>query len=197
MLEKEIVPLFFDRGRDDLPRGWIAKMKNSMSQLCPVFNTNRMVRDYTESFYIPAFRQSQILQVDGKKELKQLSLWQSKLAEAWKDVRILEVSSQAPEKTEVGSQLEVDVYVHLGDLLPSDVLVEMYIGLLGYREAITDAHTVPLEFTGEEREGVYKFRCTATFKKSGRHGFSVRVIPFHRSLVKHFELGIVTWADSI
>jgi starch phosphorylase len=197
VLEKEIVPLFYDRGRDDLPRGWIAKMKNSMSQLCPVFNTNRMVRDYTESFYIPAFRQSQILQVDEKKELKQLSLWQSKLAEAWKDVQILEVSSQEPEKTEVGSQLEVDVFVHLGNLLPSDVLVEMYIGLLGYREAITDAHTVPLEFTGEEVQGVFKFHGTATFTKSGRYGFSVRVIPFHRSLVKHFELGIVTWADSI
>ncbi|MFH1314015.1 MAG: hypothetical protein ABIJ00_12430, partial [Candidatus Eisenbacteria bacterium] len=74
---------------------------------------------------------------------------------------------------------------------------EMYIGLLGYQEAITDAHTVPLEFTGGEQQGIFKFHGSAIFTKSGRYGFSVRVIPFHRSLVKHFELGIVTWADSI
>lgn len=196
VLEKEIVPLFYDRGKDDLPRGWIAKMKGSMSQLCANFSTNRMVRDYTESFYIPAFRQAQILQVDDRKELKELSAWQSQLADAWKDVKILEVNSQVPDSTVVGSELMVETYVQLGNLLPSDVLVEMYIGQLGYREAITEADTIPLKFTGEERQGVYTFRGTVRFMKSGRHGFSVRVIPFHRSLVKHFELGIVTWADS-
>ena len=196
VLEKEIIPLFYDRGSDSLPRGWLAKMKSSMSQLCPVFNTNRMVREYTESFYMPAFRQSEKLQEDDRKELRQLSSWQSKLVEAWKEVRILDVSSLVPDKAEVGSELEVDVYVHLGNLLPSDVLVEMYIGRLGNQEALTDAHPVPLEFTGEERQGVYKFHGTSKFTRSGRYGFSVRITPFHRSLVKHFELGMVTWAGS-
>jgi starch phosphorylase len=197
VLEKEIIPLFYDRGSENLPRGWIAKVKNSMSQLCPVYNTNRMVREYTESFYIQALKQSEILQEDGRKELKKLSTWQSELSAAWKDVRVLDVNSQVPEKAEVGSKLEVDVYIHLGNLLPSDVLVEMYIGQLGYREAITDAHTVPLEYTGEERQGVFRFRGGTEFTKSGRYGFSVRVIPFHRSLAKHFELGMVTWADNV
>ena len=55
ILEKQIIPLFYHRGVDNIPREWIARMKNCMRKLAPVFNTNRMVRDYAEKFYIPAF----------------------------------------------------------------------------------------------------------------------------------------------
>jgi starch phosphorylase len=194
VLEKEVIPLYYDRGADGLPRGWIAKMKQSMCQLGPVFNTNRMMKEYAESFYLPAYRQSLILQKDERKELRELSAWRGKLVKAWKDVRILDVTSYAGEKSEVGAELAIDVFVHLGDMLPSDVLVELYIGLAGYGETISDANAVALKFSGDEREGVYKFTGSVQFSKSGKHGFSVRVTPFHRSLVKHFELGMVTWA---
>jgi len=197
VLEKEVVPLFYDRGRDNLPRNWIAKMKQSMSHLCPVFNTNRMVKDYTESFYLSAYRQSQILEKDDGKELKELSLWRTKLMKAWKAVRILDVNSSVPETADVGSDIEVETYVHLGDLLPSDVLVELYIGVIGYGDEISDAQAIPLQFTGEEQQGVFKFKGSTRFTRSGKHGYSVRVIPFHRSLVKHFELGMVTWANTL
>ncbi|MBU1317903.1 MAG: alpha-glucan family phosphorylase [candidate division Zixibacteria bacterium] len=196
VLEKEVVPLYYDRGPDSLPRGWIAKMKESMRQLCPVYNTGRMVQNYAESFYLPAYRQSNILNKDDRKELKALSLWRSNLKEKWKDVKILEVNPKIPDKTEVGSELEVEVGVHLGDLLPSDVLVEMYFGRAGYGEAMSDAEAIQLDFTGDEREGIYVFRGKVRFAKSGKHGFSVRIIPFHRSLVNRFELGIVSWADN-
>ncbi len=196
VLEKEVIPQFYDVGQNDLPRAWIAKMKQSLRQLGPMFNTNRMVKEYAESFYLPAFRQSQILQKNDRKELKELSTWREKLISAWNDVRILQVNSDSPEETEVGSALEVEAFVHLAELLPSDVIVEMYIGRLSPTGEISEARAVPLEFTGEEREGAYRFKGTAKLERSGRHGFSVRVTPFHRSLVKHFELGMVTWADN-
>ena len=195
VLEKEIIPQFYDIGRDDLPREWIAKMKQSLRQLGPMFNTNRMVKEYAESFYLPAFRQSQILQKNDRKELKELSAWRERLLDAWGDVRILQVNSDSPEETEVGSELDVEAFVHLAELLPSDVIVELYVGRLSPSGEISEATPVPLEFTGEDREGAYRFKGTAQFAKSGRHGFSVRVTPFHRSLVKHFELGMVTWAN--
>jgi starch phosphorylase len=197
VLEKEVIPLFYDVGHDGLPRGWITKMKGSMRQLCPVFNTNRMVKEYSESFYLPAYRQYQILSKDNLKELRELSAWRSRLTSAWKDVKILQVNSESPEETDVGAVLEVEAFVHLGDLLPSDVLVEMYVGKIAPSGEIIDASPLPLVFTGEDREGAYRFKGTIQFTKSGRHGFTVRVTPFHRSLVKHFELGMVTWADAL
>ena len=50
LLEKEVVPTFYDRGPDKLPRRWVAKMKATMCKLAPRFNTNRMVREYAEIF---------------------------------------------------------------------------------------------------------------------------------------------------
>ena len=54
MLESEVVPMFYTRGRDGLPREWIRRMKNAMRTVCPVFNGSRMVREYTERMYLPA-----------------------------------------------------------------------------------------------------------------------------------------------
>ena len=53
LLEREIVPAFYERGLDGVPYGWTARMKRSIALIAPYFNTERMVREYTERFYIP------------------------------------------------------------------------------------------------------------------------------------------------
>ena len=53
LLENEIVPVFYERSADDVPREWTRIMKNSMRTVNAEFNTNRMVEEYTERFYIP------------------------------------------------------------------------------------------------------------------------------------------------
>ncbi len=53
LLENEVIPLFFERGEDGLPHGWIARMKRSVQTIVPVFSAHRMVRDYVESTYRP------------------------------------------------------------------------------------------------------------------------------------------------
>jgi starch phosphorylase len=54
LFEKEVIPLFYGRDSDGLPRGWIAKMKRCMHEIMPFFNTHRMVQEYAESLYFPA-----------------------------------------------------------------------------------------------------------------------------------------------
>ncbi|MBA2564019.1 MAG: alpha-glucan family phosphorylase [Gemmatimonadetes bacterium] len=54
ILEREVVPLFFERDSRGIPAAWVARMRTSMRRLCPYYNTHRMVREYTERFYLPA-----------------------------------------------------------------------------------------------------------------------------------------------
>ena len=61
LLEREVIPLFYDRSDDGLPRAWIKRMKATMQAVCPRFNTGRVVREYCEHFYIPAAEQYQRL----------------------------------------------------------------------------------------------------------------------------------------
>ncbi|MBA2378169.1 MAG: alpha-glucan family phosphorylase [Blastocatellia bacterium] len=50
-LEDEIVPLFYDKGGDGSPHGWIARMRNSIETLTPAFSSDRMVSDYFQRIY--------------------------------------------------------------------------------------------------------------------------------------------------
>jgi glycogen phosphorylase len=54
VLREEVIPLFYQRDRDGLPRGWIKRMKRTIRTLGWRFNANRMVMDYTQKCYIPA-----------------------------------------------------------------------------------------------------------------------------------------------
>jgi starch phosphorylase len=54
ILEKEVVPRFFDRDAEGIPRAWIATMKASIESVVPRFSAHRMVRDYVETMYLPA-----------------------------------------------------------------------------------------------------------------------------------------------
>ncbi len=54
LLEQEIVPLYYDRDRDDVPRGWVEVMRESIRTNAARFSMRRMVKEYTERLYIPA-----------------------------------------------------------------------------------------------------------------------------------------------
>jgi starch phosphorylase len=54
LLEREIIPLYYDRGADRLPRGWLAQMRRSMASTLWRFSTSRMLQEYTELLYLPA-----------------------------------------------------------------------------------------------------------------------------------------------
>ncbi len=54
VLRDEVIPLFYERDRDGLPRGWIQRMKRTIRTLGWRFNADRMVMDYTLKCYVPA-----------------------------------------------------------------------------------------------------------------------------------------------
>ncbi|MCB0006910.1 MAG: alpha-glucan family phosphorylase, partial [Anaerolineales bacterium] len=54
LLEDEVIPLYYDRDRDDTPRGWVDIMRESIRSVAPQFGMRRMLKEYTEQLYIPA-----------------------------------------------------------------------------------------------------------------------------------------------
>jgi starch phosphorylase len=52
VLEREVVPLFYTRDDAGLPTGWLARVRASMKSLLPIFNTHRMLKEYTEQIYL-------------------------------------------------------------------------------------------------------------------------------------------------
>ncbi len=51
-LTEQVVPLFFDRDVHGIPRKWIQRIRRAMVTLVPQFTTDRMVKEYTEKYYL-------------------------------------------------------------------------------------------------------------------------------------------------
>ena len=57
LLEEEVVPLYYDRDERGIPQGWVERMRQALRVAASGFTADRMVREYTEQFYVPAMRE--------------------------------------------------------------------------------------------------------------------------------------------
>ena len=57
ILENKIIPLYYERDINGVPRAWLQMVKESMRSIVPYFSARRMVKEYTEMFYLIANRQ--------------------------------------------------------------------------------------------------------------------------------------------
>jgi starch phosphorylase len=192
LLEKEVVPLFYDRGADGLPRRWISLMKSAMRRICPRFSSNRMVAQYTEEFYVPAARRRAELAADGFARARSLATWKARVRAAWPNIRIEQVVDDSVDRLEVGSTVTVRASIALAGLLPSDVVVELYHGGVDAQGEIRDAQVAPMACKDQAPD-----RCTFVgsieCRNSGLRGYTVRVLPHHDDLITRFDLGLITW----
>jgi len=193
LLEQEIVPLFYQRGSDGIPRGWLRMMKRSISTLAPVYNTARMVMEYMKLCYGPSAQRYLRLSADGLKQARILAAWRRALAGGWPTIKVEKVETHDGDALPVGGELHVQAGVHLGKLTPQDVEVQLYHGLLDSMGEITRAGTTTMTPDGQHDGGVWRFTGTIPCRSSGQYGYSVRVLPHNADLASSFEPGLVCW----
>jgi starch phosphorylase len=193
LLEKEVIPLFYEQGSDGVPRSWIATMKASMQSLCPVFSTDRMVQEYTGHSYTPSYAQWKRL-VDNDLFLAlDLARWKEGLFKAWPQIRIEQAEAQAADAVAVGSLVPVSARIALGDIPVDHVAVEGYFGVLDSTGNIQGGETVTLEMKSDLGGGIYQFGGSFECRFCGRHGFMLRIIPHHAVFGNIYEPGYLIW----
>lgn len=195
LLENDIVPLFYERDLDGLPRGWIAKMKASMKKLSPVFNTNRMVAEYAERFYIPASSRHLRLAGDKGALSRELVGWRRRIHDSGRRVKVVSIDAPAVQNVSVGHQMKVTARVFLDGLSPRDVLVQVFSGRLEPSTGeIIDGRAFDMDLV-ESAGTEHVFQSTVICYESGTSGFSVRVVPHHAEAVLPYELPFIVWAE--
>jgi len=194
LLEKEIVPLFYKRGKDDLPRHWIYKVKSSMKSLCPEFRTGRMVYDYTERFYVPAGERYADLLSNKASKIKTLAKWKQNIRENWSHVKIVSTYYK-DDSYPVGTEVGVVVDMQLGSLVSSDILVQIFYGEVNSKGDIKEGKTVDMAFDSSLPHGVWRFKTSIPCNASGQHGYGVRVLPYHKDMGNPFEMGLIIWEN--
>jgi starch phosphorylase len=192
LLERYVVPLFYERGRDNLPRGWINMMRTSMRTLAARFNSHRMVQDYISRFYLPLAQCWERIGSNGFEGARQLAAWADKLRKNWGQLQILEKKADTRQMIQVGQKLKVEVRMLLGQVSPNDLSVDIYYGPVDSKADFLDRATIPLQDFAQEQNRVV-FRGEIPCAEVGRFGFRVRVLPFHPLLSNPFSLGLILW----
>jgi starch phosphorylase len=193
LIENEIAPIFFMRDAEGLPRKWIELMKNSLINLAPYYNTNRMVREYFEHFYLPTSERYERMTKNNFEKARNLSAWRDEVFNYWQEVSILDVTADKDEYLRVGDKFEVTARVHLGQLEPKNIRVDAYNGLLNHEGKIVNGYGTPLTWSHHIGQGNHVFKGYVFCRESGKHGFTIRVLPTHEDLPKPLGFFEILW----
>lgn len=195
VLENEIIPLYYERGRDDIPRQWVTAMKWSMQTVCPQFSTNRMVADYFNKFYTNASRRYINMTSDDFKKSKELKSWKDNISSKWSKVSFENTMSEMPSRNlQVGSKFEVKTIVNLGNIAPDSVRVELYHGKLSMKDEITEPTIVEMKHSSDLGNGRHSFIGSLECVNTGQSGYAIRMYPYHKDLGYKFDMKMVIWS---
>src|SRR5207244_9314469 len=91
ILETQVIPLYYAKPDGRLPIAWLQLMRESIRSVTPVFNTHRMVKEYTERLYEPAAVAAQALAAEKAAKAVELSQWKARMRKDWPQIRVSEV----------------------------------------------------------------------------------------------------------
>jgi starch phosphorylase len=186
ILEQEIVPSFYERDAEGLPRAWLKRVRASMSRLAPRFSANRMLREYVTGFYHPAEAEVAARLAGGGAIARELERWARRLTTCWNQIRFGALDVRAGEHDQ-----EICVEVFLNELAVEDVAVELFAAPVApgsEPSRVAMAPSGPLPGTSHG----FLFRATVP---NGRpvSDWTPRVIPASKVAGVPSELPLITW----
>jgi glycogen phosphorylase len=184
VLEEKIVPEFYSRDREGIPRDWVRRVRESMALLAPAFSANRTVRQYTEEHYIPAAAAYVTRMANHGVAGMDLVAWQKRIDESWSEVRFGPLNVKS-----VDGDLEFRVDVYLAGLNSADVRVELYAEPWSAGAAICEEMREQGQNPANSAAYVYSTRTPAT-RPAG--DFTPRVIASH-PLAMGLERNRILW----
>ncbi len=195
LIEQDVMPLFYNRDADNLPRPWIAKMKDAIRLNCPFFNTTRMVTEYATRAYFPASDRYHNLSINHYEPAKELAEWKANLVDHWYNIKIASIDvSDAPD-VQVNQNIAVKARINLATLTPDDVQVELYQGAIDANGEIVNGISVIMDCQGQDAEGLSIYTANIIYSNSGLQGLSLRVLPKHDYLASPYEPRLILWAS--
>ena len=195
LLEKDLIPLFYGRGADGLPRYWIAKMKRSMCAITPAFNAHRMVREYAERLYFPAATRYERLAANSGQIAKELAAWLARMYQHWGEIRVAAIETDARDGIPVTAEVKAVARVNLGSLAPEDAVVQIYHGRIDPQGEITDYEVLTMVPEDQDDDGHRVYTGTISCSGSGLHGYTIRILPYHVALNTPHVPGLILWAS--
>ncbi len=191
ILQDQVVPLYYERGKFGFSTGWVAKSKAAMATTLTQFNTGRMLNEYLERYYVPALRQGTQLGEAGFALARDLATWKARVRKAWPHVTLRRLDVPLRHLT-FGSSMRVEVAVDLDGLQASDLCLELLLN----RPLTGNRPVPPFRFESQgllEGGREHLFALDLRPELCGQLDYHIRLYPQHPGLAHPFEMGLMTW----
>ncbi len=193
LLEREVIPLYYDQYEGRVPRRWVRRTKKTLAGLGPVVSASRMVKDYATDLYEPAAEHIDRMSADGFERAKGMAVWKRRVLDSWHGVHVDSVESDGTV-TGIGDTRAVEAVVSLGALDDTDVQVQLLHGVVGQGDELESPQISTMTEVERTDDVHVRFRGEFPCDSAGRYGFTVRVVPSHPDLAASAEMGRVAWA---
>ena len=194
LLESEIIPLYYNRDKKGISKGWIKVIKNSIAQIAPHYTMKRQLDDYYERFYNKLRDRSQKLQANNYQLAKEIALWKETVAERWDAVNVLEIRRNDEVlngNVEAGKKYNIEVVVDEAGL--DDAIGVELVTLVTDKNGEDHVyHVTPFELKGCEGNK-YTFAALASSDNAGSFKVCCRLYPKNENLPHRQDFCYVKW----
>jgi glycogen phosphorylase len=185
LLEHEVIPEFYSRDKQGISTAWVARMRESMSQLTPQFSASRAVIDYTEQYYLPAAKAYLQRAAEKGKIGKEIVKLRHELDQKWNALRFGEFKIESIEQ-----QHSIDVQVYLDGLDPDCIKVELYAN--GINDAAAEIVVMERKCSLVGATSAYSYHANVPADRPTAD-YTVRIIPFYKGMSIPLEASHILW----
>ena len=194
LLENEIIPLYYDKDKNGISKGWCKVVKNSIAQIAPHYTMKRQLDDYYEKFYNKQAKRFKKLAADGYQKAKELAQWKEIVAERWDAINVVSSEWDFPTTGGVTDQKYHLKYVINEQGLDDAIGLEK-VNVLTDKDGNEKVYNVePLTMTGHEGNN-YTFEADLTPHQSGVYRSAIRVYPKNKELPHRQDFCYVKWLE--
>jgi len=185
LLEREVIPEFYNRNENGIPTAWIQRMRESMAQLTPRFSVNRTVCEYTEQHYIPAAAAYHLRSANECEIGRQIVDWRHSLDQKWAALNFGKVKVETRGEYHL---FEVQVYFH--NLDPKAVRVELYAEGVMDNAPVCEEMMLLRHLVGSSGGYVY---CIAVSAARPSKDYTPRLVPYYDGMAIPLEEERILW----
>ncbi|MBN1755072.1 alpha-glucan family phosphorylase [bacterium] len=205
VLENEIIPCYYDRDEEGIPRRWTQIMKNSMLSVLRDFSTHRMMKEYLDKLYEPTARKFSAFSEKGFQKARDTVEWKKSVRGRFPTLSIKGLALEGVEGGRISINEEIKVHLELdrGKMEIPELKVEMLVvqnierergdASNGFDQENPEINRFPLELV-EEQGTLLKFETSYKSNQQGKLSYGVRVLPYHPEVDDIIDLDLVYWA---
>ena len=195
LLENEIVPLYYDKDKKGISKGWIKVIKNSIAQIAPHYTMKRQLDDYYSKFYEKQAKRFKELSKNNNQLAKEIALWKETVAERWDAISVVSAESTAPVSGLHETDKKYTLRYVINEQGLDDAVALEKVNVAIDKDGNERVFSVePLKMVKKDGN-LYTFEVQHSPKQAGQYKSAVRMYPCNKNLPHRQDFCYVKWLE--